>query len=93
MTRTTPEQAPPSPNFHATPTGGRLATTSRDTDFSRDFHVTSLPVRETINTCHMDRRGTCCSTGFVFGVRTPLESLFGVLSVVRASKLIDSERY
>ncbi|GBN68776.1 hypothetical protein AVEN_172590-1 [Araneus ventricosus] len=27
MTRTTPELAPPSPNFHATPTGGRLATT------------------------------------------------------------------
>ncbi|GBN87036.1 hypothetical protein AVEN_269964-1, partial [Araneus ventricosus] len=23
MTRTTPELAPPSPNFHATPTGGR----------------------------------------------------------------------
>ncbi|GBL97489.1 hypothetical protein AVEN_162951-1 [Araneus ventricosus] len=28
MTRTTPELAPPSPNFHATPTGGRLATTN-----------------------------------------------------------------
>ncbi|GBM96616.1 hypothetical protein AVEN_202569-1 [Araneus ventricosus] len=28
MTRTTPELAPPSPNFHATPTGGRLTTTS-----------------------------------------------------------------
>ncbi|GBO03301.1 hypothetical protein AVEN_67688-1 [Araneus ventricosus] len=27
MTRTTPELAPPSPNFHATPAGGRLATT------------------------------------------------------------------
>ncbi|GBM89006.1 hypothetical protein AVEN_51210-1 [Araneus ventricosus] len=27
MTRTTPELAPPSPNFRATPTGGRLATT------------------------------------------------------------------
>ncbi|GBM63961.1 hypothetical protein AVEN_17547-1 [Araneus ventricosus] len=27
MTRTTPELAPPSPNFHATPTGGRLTTT------------------------------------------------------------------
>ncbi|GBM48355.1 hypothetical protein AVEN_37805-1 [Araneus ventricosus] len=27
MTRTTPEMAPPSPNFRATPTGGRLATT------------------------------------------------------------------
>ncbi|GBO14653.1 hypothetical protein AVEN_136484-1 [Araneus ventricosus] len=27
MTKTTPELAPPSPNFHATPTGGRLATT------------------------------------------------------------------
>ncbi|GBN71404.1 hypothetical protein AVEN_90135-1 [Araneus ventricosus] len=27
MTRTTPELAPFSPNFHATPTGGRLATT------------------------------------------------------------------
>ncbi|GBM25343.1 hypothetical protein AVEN_232473-1 [Araneus ventricosus] len=27
MTRATPELAPPSPNFHATPTGGRLATT------------------------------------------------------------------
>ncbi|GBM64031.1 hypothetical protein AVEN_252142-1 [Araneus ventricosus] len=26
MTRTTPELASPSPNFHATPTGGRLAT-------------------------------------------------------------------
>ncbi|GBN01640.1 hypothetical protein AVEN_36208-1 [Araneus ventricosus] len=26
MTRTTPELALPSPNFHATPTGGRLAT-------------------------------------------------------------------
>ncbi|GBM88142.1 hypothetical protein AVEN_213957-1 [Araneus ventricosus] len=26
MTRTTPELAPPSPNFHDTPTGGRLAT-------------------------------------------------------------------
>ncbi|GBM43040.1 hypothetical protein AVEN_234095-1, partial [Araneus ventricosus] len=26
MTRTTPELAPPSRNFHATPTGGRLAT-------------------------------------------------------------------
>ncbi|GBM17578.1 hypothetical protein AVEN_80881-1 [Araneus ventricosus] len=26
MTRTTPELAPPSPNFHATPMGGRLAT-------------------------------------------------------------------
>ncbi|GBM00179.1 hypothetical protein AVEN_58992-1, partial [Araneus ventricosus] len=27
MTRTTPELAPPSPSFHATPTGGRLTTT------------------------------------------------------------------
>ncbi|GBM01120.1 hypothetical protein AVEN_96123-1 [Araneus ventricosus] len=27
MTRTTSELAPPSPNFRATPTGGRLATT------------------------------------------------------------------
>ncbi|GBM11222.1 hypothetical protein AVEN_267799-1 [Araneus ventricosus] len=27
MTRTTPELAPPSPNFHSTPTGGRLTTT------------------------------------------------------------------
>ncbi|GBM84549.1 hypothetical protein AVEN_125665-1 [Araneus ventricosus] len=27
MTRTTPELAPPSQNFHATPTGGRLTTT------------------------------------------------------------------
>ncbi|GBO01025.1 hypothetical protein AVEN_40432-1 [Araneus ventricosus] len=27
MTRTTPELAHPFPNFHATPTGGRLATT------------------------------------------------------------------
>ncbi|GBM50087.1 hypothetical protein AVEN_223298-1 [Araneus ventricosus] len=27
MTRTTPELAPPSPNFRATPAGGRLATT------------------------------------------------------------------
>ncbi|GBN07311.1 hypothetical protein AVEN_77097-1, partial [Araneus ventricosus] len=27
MTRTTPELTPPSPNFHATPTGGRLTTT------------------------------------------------------------------
>ncbi|GBN57575.1 hypothetical protein AVEN_17322-1, partial [Araneus ventricosus] len=27
MTRTTPELAPPSPNFRATPTGGRLVTT------------------------------------------------------------------
>ncbi|GBM98301.1 hypothetical protein AVEN_217698-1 [Araneus ventricosus] len=27
MTRTTPELAPPSPDFHATPTGGRLTTT------------------------------------------------------------------
>ncbi|GBM68952.1 hypothetical protein AVEN_24358-1 [Araneus ventricosus] len=27
MTRTTPEMAPPSPNFRSTPTGGRLATT------------------------------------------------------------------
>ncbi|GBO12544.1 hypothetical protein AVEN_131854-1 [Araneus ventricosus] len=27
MTRTTPELAPPSPNFRATPVGGRLATT------------------------------------------------------------------
>ncbi|GBM07824.1 hypothetical protein AVEN_33104-1 [Araneus ventricosus] len=27
MMRTTPELAPPSPNFRATPTGGRLATT------------------------------------------------------------------
>ncbi|GBN16483.1 hypothetical protein AVEN_12156-1 [Araneus ventricosus] len=27
MTRTTPELAPPSPNFRATPTGGRVATT------------------------------------------------------------------
>ncbi|GBM58243.1 hypothetical protein AVEN_85842-1 [Araneus ventricosus] len=27
MTRTTTELAPPSPNFHATPTGGRLTTT------------------------------------------------------------------
>ncbi|GBN85282.1 hypothetical protein AVEN_211006-1 [Araneus ventricosus] len=27
MTRTTPELAPPSPNFHATPAGGRLTTT------------------------------------------------------------------
>ncbi|GBO37013.1 hypothetical protein AVEN_240801-1 [Araneus ventricosus] len=27
MTRTTPGLAPPSPNFHATPAGGRLATT------------------------------------------------------------------
>ncbi|GBO04014.1 hypothetical protein AVEN_114486-1, partial [Araneus ventricosus] len=27
MTRTTPELAPPSPSFRATPTGGRLATT------------------------------------------------------------------
>ncbi|GBM72652.1 hypothetical protein AVEN_138211-1 [Araneus ventricosus] len=27
MTRTTPELAPPSPNFHATRTGGRLVTT------------------------------------------------------------------
>ncbi|GBO30935.1 hypothetical protein AVEN_62394-1 [Araneus ventricosus] len=27
MTRTTPNLAPPSPNFHATPTGGRLTTT------------------------------------------------------------------
>ncbi|GBM13671.1 hypothetical protein AVEN_148193-1 [Araneus ventricosus] len=27
MTRTTPELAPPSSNFHATPTGGRLTTT------------------------------------------------------------------
>ncbi|GBM51755.1 hypothetical protein AVEN_175320-1 [Araneus ventricosus] len=27
MTRTTPELAPPSPNFHATPMGGRLTTT------------------------------------------------------------------
>ncbi|GBM43536.1 hypothetical protein AVEN_96196-1 [Araneus ventricosus] len=27
MTRTTPELAPPSPNFHATPTGGHLTTT------------------------------------------------------------------
>ncbi|GBM96541.1 hypothetical protein AVEN_6301-1 [Araneus ventricosus] len=27
MTRTTPELAPPSPNFRATPTGGPLATT------------------------------------------------------------------
>ncbi|GBN21612.1 hypothetical protein AVEN_254283-1 [Araneus ventricosus] len=27
MTRTTPELAPPSPNFRTTPTGGRLATT------------------------------------------------------------------
>ncbi|GBN49951.1 hypothetical protein AVEN_27642-1 [Araneus ventricosus] len=27
MTRTTPELAPPSPNFHATPTGGHLDTT------------------------------------------------------------------
>ncbi|GBN67026.1 hypothetical protein AVEN_3550-1 [Araneus ventricosus] len=27
MTRSTPELAPPSPSFHATPTGGRLATT------------------------------------------------------------------
>ncbi|GBM22947.1 hypothetical protein AVEN_172300-1 [Araneus ventricosus] len=27
MTRTTPELVPPSPNFHATPTGGRLTTT------------------------------------------------------------------
>ncbi|GBO00279.1 hypothetical protein AVEN_110594-1 [Araneus ventricosus] len=27
MTRTTPELAPPSPNFHATPTGGRFTTT------------------------------------------------------------------
>ncbi|GBN59348.1 hypothetical protein AVEN_101239-1 [Araneus ventricosus] len=26
MTRTTPELAPPSPNFRATPTGGHLAT-------------------------------------------------------------------
>ncbi|GBL89168.1 hypothetical protein AVEN_158434-1, partial [Araneus ventricosus] len=26
MTRTAPELAPPSPLFHATPTGGRLAT-------------------------------------------------------------------
>ncbi|GBO03900.1 hypothetical protein AVEN_224505-1 [Araneus ventricosus] len=28
MTRTTPELAPPSPNFRATPTGGRLTTTA-----------------------------------------------------------------
>ncbi|GBN61250.1 hypothetical protein AVEN_128969-1 [Araneus ventricosus] len=27
MTRTTPELAPTFPNFHATPTGGRMATT------------------------------------------------------------------
>ncbi|GBN39986.1 hypothetical protein AVEN_73269-1, partial [Araneus ventricosus] len=27
MTRTTPEMLPPSPNFHATPAGGRLTTT------------------------------------------------------------------
>ncbi|GBN80921.1 hypothetical protein AVEN_213904-1, partial [Araneus ventricosus] len=27
MTRTTPELVPPSSSFHATPTGGRLATT------------------------------------------------------------------
>ncbi|GBL99460.1 hypothetical protein AVEN_30393-1 [Araneus ventricosus] len=27
MTRITPELAPPSPNFHVTPTGGQLATT------------------------------------------------------------------
>ncbi|GBM42379.1 hypothetical protein AVEN_130262-1 [Araneus ventricosus] len=27
MTRMTPELAPPSPNLHATPTGGRLTTT------------------------------------------------------------------
>ncbi|GBM28178.1 hypothetical protein AVEN_172671-1 [Araneus ventricosus] len=27
MMRTTPELAPPSPSFHTTPTGGRLATT------------------------------------------------------------------
>ncbi|GBN87511.1 hypothetical protein AVEN_24458-1 [Araneus ventricosus] len=27
MTRTTPELAPPSPSFHATPPGGRLAAT------------------------------------------------------------------
>ncbi|GBN42187.1 hypothetical protein AVEN_174954-1, partial [Araneus ventricosus] len=36
MTRTTPELAPPSPNFHATPTGGRLTTTY-------DFSVQQAP--------------------------------------------------
>ncbi|GBM50046.1 hypothetical protein AVEN_172927-1 [Araneus ventricosus] len=37
MTKTTAELAPPSPNFHATPTGGRLATTY-DLECSRPIH-------------------------------------------------------
>ncbi|GBM20187.1 hypothetical protein AVEN_5704-1 [Araneus ventricosus] len=32
MTRTTPELAPPSPNFHATPAGGRLAGAKLDSN-------------------------------------------------------------
>ncbi|GBO26812.1 hypothetical protein AVEN_142857-1 [Araneus ventricosus] len=35
----------------------------------------------------------CRSTRIAFGMRASLESIFGVSSAVRASKLLDAERY
>ncbi|GBM18297.1 hypothetical protein AVEN_147420-1 [Araneus ventricosus] len=54
---------------------------SRDPDFSRDFYVTSRPVRNTINIRRWD------STFNDFGVRTILKNHFGVSSAVRAGEL------
>ncbi|GBM76074.1 hypothetical protein AVEN_242322-1 [Araneus ventricosus] len=53
------------------------------TECTRYFHVTSRPVRKTTNTAVAERLGTCRSTGIVFGLRKPLESLFGVLFALR----------
>ncbi|GBM76987.1 hypothetical protein AVEN_161465-1 [Araneus ventricosus] len=56
----------------------------RDPDLSRRFHVTSRPVKETINRPCSDHRAVFDRLG------SPSESLFGVLSAVRASTLPDA---
>ncbi|GBM34777.1 hypothetical protein AVEN_7831-1 [Araneus ventricosus] len=60
---------------------------SRDPDFSRDFHVTSLPVRKTINTQQYGFTGNVLNRHWTlnvlidFEVRTSFESLWSLVRI------------
>ncbi|GBM76122.1 hypothetical protein AVEN_205236-1 [Araneus ventricosus] len=64
-----------------------ICITSRVPDFSKDFHVTSSPVRNTIGKVFLCR---VTLTSRVVGVRTPLNKYFGVSSAVRHGEVCDA---
>ncbi|GBM41351.1 hypothetical protein AVEN_241501-2-1, partial [Araneus ventricosus] len=59
-------------------------------DFKKN--VTSSPIKKNINATVAERHRTCLIIKNVFGERIPLKSLFGDLIMMRARKMLFTEK-